>query len=179
MSPVSPLWVFAYGSLLWHPEFEPAEEVGATLEGYHRSFCMLSIHHRGTPEKPGLVLALDRAEGARCAGLALRVAEVDTDRVLAALRERELVSSAYVEEVVPLDLADGRRVEALAYVVDRSHPQYCLFDLAEQARRIAGAVGGRGPNPDYLARTVDRLHALGIPDPDLDRLHAEVTRLLA
>ena len=86
------IWVFGYGSLLWNPGFDPAEAVTATLSGYHRSFCMLSIHHRGTAEKPGLVLALDEAD-ATCTGVAFRVAPADQVRVLAELRERELISS--------------------------------------------------------------------------------------
>ena len=68
------LWVFGYGSLIWDPGFPVAERRIATLKGWHRSFCMRSIHHRGTVEKPGLVLALDRAEGASCTGVAFRVA---------------------------------------------------------------------------------------------------------
>lgn len=174
-----PLWIFGYGSLLWHPGFEPAEQVRASLAGYHRSFCMLSIHHRGTVERPGLVLALDHMAGGSCEGLALRVREGEDEAVLAYLRERELISSAYLEERVNLSLADGRGVEAVAYVIDPEHEQYCQFDLEEQARRIAGAVGGRGPNPEYLFNTAGHLAALGIQDPDLTWLCGRVRELTA
>ena len=88
------MWVFGYGSLLWNPGFEPAGQVRADWPGYRRSFCMLSIHHRGTPAMPGLVLALDAANAAICDGLAFRIAPEDETQVLAYLRERELVSSA-------------------------------------------------------------------------------------
>lgn len=174
-----PLWIFGYGSLLWHPGFEPAERIRARLAGYHRSFCMLSIHHRGTVEKPGLVLALDHVAGGSCEGLALGVKEGEEDAVLAYLRERELISSAYIEERVILDLADGRSVEAVAYVIDPKHEQYCQFVLEEQAQRIAGAVGGRGPNPEYLFNTADHLAELGIHDPDLTWLCGRVRELTA
>ncbi|MDB2516798.1 gamma-glutamylcyclotransferase, partial [Planktomarina temperata] len=108
------MWVFGYGSLLWNPGFEPIEQMRADLPGYRRSFCMLSIHHRGTPEDPGLVLALDAAETADvCAGLALRVDEREAEHVLQELRARELISSAYVERWVDLPLADGRRERAV------------------------------------------------------------------
>ena len=160
------LWVFGYGSLLWNPGFDPAEAVTATLSGYHRSFCMLSIHHRGTEDKPGLVLALDEAESA-CTGVAFRVKPAQEDEVLAALRERELISSAYVEKHVPLTLEDGRVVTALAYVINRDHVQYCQFDLERQAQMIARSVGGRGPNPEYLYNTADHLVQMGIDDPDM------------
>ncbi len=170
------MWVFGYGSLLWNPGFEPVESVTATLSGYHRSFCMLSIHHRGTVEKPGLVLALDEADSF-CTGVAFRVAEVDETRVLAELRERELISSAYVEAHVSLSLKDGRDVQALAYVISREHEQYCQFDLEKQAQMIARSVGGRGPNPEYLYNTAEHLVKMGIDDPDMNWLVRRVRQL--
>ncbi|MBI1417783.1 MAG: gamma-glutamylcyclotransferase [Limimaricola sp.] len=172
-----PLWVFGYGSLLWNPGFAPAEAVVARLDGYHRSFCMLSIHHRGTEEDPGLVLALDALDGATCTGMAFRVAAADRDAVLADLRERELISSAYLERVLPIGLADGRVVQALAYIVDPAHRQYCRFPLEQQAQMIAHATGGRGPNWEYLDNTARRLHQIGIADPDLDWLEGRVAAL--
>lgn len=171
------LWVFGYGSLLWNPGFEPEDSVLARLEGYHRSFCMLSIHHRGTEEDPGLVLALDRQDGASCTGLALKVRAEETDAVLEYLRERELISSAYLERRVELHLADGRTVLAVAYVIDRDHRQYVQLDLETQAAMIARAVGGRGPNTEYLANTAAHLAQLGIHDPDLDWLAARVAEM--
>ncbi|SFA99630.1 cation transport protein ChaC [Poseidonocella pacifica] len=171
------MWVFGYGSLLWNPGFEPAERRLATLPGYSRSFCMRSIHHRGTPENPGLVLALDEAEGAACEGVALRVRPGEEDPVLTYLRERELVSSAYLERHARVNLDDGRSVEALAYVIDPEHVQYCDLTLEEQAVAIAGAVGGRGPNPDYLYNTAAHLRDLGIEDADLNWLDLRVRGL--
>jgi cation transport protein ChaC len=139
---------------------------------------MLSIHHRGTPEDPGLVLALDKAEATDlCAGLALRVDEREAEHVLQELRARELISSAYVERWVDLPLADGRRARAVTYVVDRDHAQYCCYGLDQQAEIIARAVGGRGPNPEYLFKTADMLRDLGIPDPQLDYLAKKVANL--
>lgn len=160
------MWVFGYGSLLWNPGFDPAEAVTARLSGYHRSFCMLSIHHRGSVEEPGLVLALDAGD-AVCTGVAFRVAVVDEVRVLAQLRERELISSAYEEADLPLALQDGRAVQALAYVINRNHEQYCQFDLERQAQMIARSVGGRGPNPEYLYNTAEHLVKMGIHDADM------------
>ncbi len=169
-------WVFGYGSLLWNPGFTPVETVRATLPGYQRSFCMLSIHHRGTEDDPGLVLALDEADST-CTGLALRAADDEADRVLAELRERELISSAYVEKHVTLQGDDGRNVEALAYVINRDHVQYCQFELERQAQMIAHAVGGRGPNTEYLYNTARLLKDLNIPDPDMDWLVTRVQEI--
>ncbi|TRD23130.1 gamma-glutamylcyclotransferase [Palleronia caenipelagi] len=172
------MWVFGYGSLVWNPEFEVAERIVARLDGYARSFCMASIHHRGTPEAPGLVLALDRKDGASCTGLALRVAEGQEAETLAKLRERELVSSAYLECHVPLNLADGRNIEAVAYVIDQDHVQYLgELDLEDQAHIIATAQGQRGPNHEYLYNTSAHLGELGIADPDLDWLASRVREL--
>lgn len=173
----APLWVFGYGSLIWDPGFPVAERRLARANGWHRSFCMRSIHHRGTVAQPGLVLALDRAEGATCAGLAFRVTDGAEDATLAALRARELVSSAYLEEVLRVETAEGP-LEALTYVIDPDHTQYCGgLPLEEQARIIAGATGGRGPNRDYLWSTAAHLADLGIADPDLEWLAARVRAL--
>ncbi|RMD46482.1 MAG: gamma-glutamylcyclotransferase [Alphaproteobacteria bacterium] len=169
------MWVFAYGSLMWAPEMPLAEALPAAVEGWRRSFCMWSIHHRGTPEAPGLVLALDRAPGARCEGLALRVAPGCEAEALARLRARELVSSAYVETRLETRLADGRRVRALGYVVDPAHEQYCGgLPLPRQAEVIARARGGRGANAEYLFNTVAHLRELGIREADLEWLAREV-----
>ncbi len=169
------MWVFGYGSLIWNPGFVWADRQLARLDGYRRSFCMRSIHHRGTPENPGLVLALDRQPGTGCDGVAFAVPPESTVVTLDYLRERELISSAYVEEVLPVTLRDGRQVEAVTYVVDADHVQYCGgLDLQEQARIIAQARGGRGPNSEYLWNTADHLEELGIADDELRWLSHQV-----
>lgn len=171
-------WLFAYGSLMWDPRVNVAERVSATLQGYHRSFCLRSYHYRGTPESPGLVLGLDAAEGACCRGVALRIGAHDWPDAIAAIRERELVTDAYREAVLPLQLADGREVMAIAYVMRPDHEQYAGGLCArEQARIIAAAVGGRGPNRDYLYNTASHLAEMGLADPELDALAQEVRQL--
>lgn len=173
------LWVFGYGSLVWHPGFAHVETVLARLPGYRRSFCMRSIHHRGTVEKPGLVLALDAVPGAHCDGLAFRIAAGLRDETMAYLRERELISSAYLEKRLPVALVDGRHVEAVTYVVDPDHAQYCGgLGLDEQARIIARAHGDRGPNAEYLFNTAEHLAALGIADEELSGLARDVRAIL-
>ncbi|QFT57496.1 ChaC-like protein [Sulfitobacter sp. THAF37] len=172
------MWVFGYGSLLWNPGFDVAESVIGTLPGYARSFCMRSIHHRGSVEEPGLVLALDEQPDRACTGIALRVAPGQEAATLAYLRERELISSAYLEKNLDVDLEDGRRVRAVVYVIDETHEQYCGgLPLEEQAQIIARAVGGRGPNPEYLYNTASHLAEIGLQDPELDWLHERVRHL--
>lgn len=174
-----PLWVFGYGSLMWNPGFPVAGQSIARLAGYHRTFCMRSIHHRGTSASPGLVLALDAAAGGACMGLAFRVAAGAEDRTLAYLRERELISSAYLEAEVPLALKTGEMVQALAYIVDPDHVQYCGgLPLEEQAQIISRAVGDRGPNTDYLFNTAAHLAELGIEDTELTWLSQRVREII-
>ncbi len=174
----SPLWVFGYGSLMWNPGFRFEDRVLATLPGFARTFCMRSIHHRGTDADPGLVLALDPTPGAACHGLAFRVAPGDADPTLDYLRERELISSAYLEERHSVTLAHGDRVEAVTYVVDTGHVQYCGgLPLETQAQIIARAVGGRGPNTEYLYNTASHLAELGIEDSDLSWLVGRVRHI--
>ena len=172
------MWVFGYGSLLWNPGFEVAESVIGALPGYARSFCMRSIHHRGTVAAPGLVLALDQQPNAACSGMALRVAPDTEAATLAYLRERELISSAYLEKNLLVNARDGRNLDAVSYVIDAAHVQYCGgISLEEQAQVIAQAVGGRGPNTEYLFNTVEHLRQIKIFDPDLEWLDSRVRSL--
>lgn len=172
------MWVFGYGSLIWDPGFPVAERQVAQLAGWQRSFCMRSIHHRGTVAQPGLVLALDEAAGSHCHGVAFRVAAGAEAQTLAELRERELVSSAYLERHLTVGLSGGGQVQALVYVIDPDHVQYCGgLALEEQAQIIARASGGRGANRDYLFSTAAHLAELGIADADLEWLAARVREL--
>jgi len=176
---VQDLWVFGYGSLLWNPGFPVAETRVALLRDWHRSFCMSSIHHRGTEENPGLVLALDKLPGAVCHGLALRTPAEHAAGTLAYLRERELISSAYVETRQTVEFAGGgTQADVLTYVINPDHVQYRAdLSLEDQAQIIAQATGGRGPNDEYLYNTAAHLHELHLPDPDLDWLVARVKAL--
>jgi len=172
------LWVFGYGSLTWNPGFDHVERVIATLPGYARSFCMRSIHHRGTDDVPGLVLALDAHPDASCHGLAFRVRPDTHEQTIEQLRERELIASAYLEKTLAVDLRDGRRVQAVTYVIDPDHVQYCGgLSLQEQAHIISYAVGGRGPNAEYLYNTAGHLAELGIEDHDLSWLSQQVRHI--
>ena len=101
------LWVFGYGSLMWRPGFDVLERVPARLIGLHRALCVFSYVHRGTPEKPGLVLGLDR--GGMCRGIAFRVAAAKRDSTIAYLRGREQVTSVYLETVRRIELEDEAR----------------------------------------------------------------------
>lgn len=173
-----PLWIFGYGSLIWDPGFAPVERVRARLGGWHRSFCLSSWVHRGRPEVPGLVLALDAAPEGSCAGVAFRAPADQAPAILTELRARELVTSAYLERWLPVTLEDGRVVTAVTYVIDPDHEQYAGgLSPAAQAAIIARAVGGRGPNADYLFNTAAHLAELGLPDPEMEAL-AEAVRML-
>lgn len=162
------LWVFGYGSLMWNPGFSFAAKAKAVLPGYVRRFCLDSITYRGTPDYPGLVLALDAASGQSCGGVAFRVAEVERAETHQYLRDRELDTYAYVERFLPVELETGEVVSALCYVMDQTNQQYRGgLDLPQQAEVIATARGPAGTNFEYLEKTVDQLSALGIDDPDM------------
>jgi cation transport protein ChaC len=173
---MSDLWVFAYGSLMWKPGFDYLEAVPARLSGAHRALCVYSYVHRGTRERPGLVLGLDR--GGSCRGLAYRVAAANRDAVIAYLRERELVTSVYHEawRKVRLDGAARPFVEALTFIVDRTHEQYAgLLSHEALLARVRDGRGQSGANVDYVVNTASHIRALGFSDPVLDRLAAELT----
>jgi cation transport protein ChaC len=163
------LWVFGYGSLIWRPGFPYLERRPARLFGAHRSLCVYSWVHRGTQNNPGLVLGLDR--GGTCRGIAFRVAAEKRDVVIEYLREREQVTAVYLERARPVRLDDGSIVTALAYLVDRSHPQYAgKLDEHTMFRLVAGAEGNSGHNRDYVLNTAAHLAELGIADTFLERL---------
>jgi glutathione-specific gamma-glutamylcyclotransferase len=167
-------WVFGYGSLMWRPGFAHTETSRARLHGFRRSLCVWSHVYRGTPERRGLVLGLDR--GGSCVGLAFRVPHELRDEALAYLRDRELVTSVYRERMLPIRLENGEHVVAVAYVVDRAHEQYAgNLDEATAAKIVSGAVGQAGPNEDYVLNTIAHLKALGIRDHWLE----EVGRLVS
>jgi cation transport protein ChaC len=156
-------WVFGYGSLIWRPGFAHTRTVRAQVHGFRRALCVRSFVHRGTPQRPGLVLGLDR--GGSCIGLAFQVPGELRDEVMAYLRARELVTHVYRERLLPISLPDGERAEAVSYVVDRRHEQYAgALHAEEAAAHVRGAVGQSGPNEEYVRNTVDHLRALGIRD---------------
>jgi glutathione-specific gamma-glutamylcyclotransferase len=165
------LWVFAYGSLMWQPGFSYREAVPARLSGYRRAFCVYSVHYRGTPERPGLVLGL--ARGGVCEGLAFRVAAADATLTLRYLRQRELIYGVYREAHVPTELKQPGRgaVTAIAYVAEPNHPSFTgTLAVSRQAAIIKGARGSSGTNLDYLANTVGELQRLDIACGPFKRL---------
>jgi cation transport protein ChaC len=162
-------WVFGYGSLMWRPDFSYLERQTATLHGRRRTFCIYSVHHRGTPARRGLVLGL--APGGSVRGAAYRIADEDWRRVHAYLLVREQPTETYVESWVSVRLADRRRVQALSFLSDKQHPQWAgVLSLERQAELIAGAEGLSGRNIDYLADLVEHLREEGVRDRTMETL---------
>jgi cation transport protein ChaC len=162
-------WVFGYGSLMWRPGFRFVERRSATLYGRRRAFCIYSVHHRGTYERPGLGLGL--APGGSVRGAAYRVDAADWDEVYAYLREREQPTETYVEASAQIRLADGARANTLVFLSDVSHPQWAgALSLERQAELISGATGLSGRNVDYLRDLVEHLEAEGIRDRGMEQL---------
>ena len=163
------LWVFGYGSLMWRPGFAFAERVAATLAGRRRAFCIYSVHHRGTYERPGLVLGL--APGGSVRGIAYRIAPADWGQVYAYLLEREQPTETYIEARRVVRLADGRRTDALVFLSDVHHPQWAgALSLERQAELISRARGLSGRNVDYLRDLVEHLGQEGIRDRSMEAL---------
>jgi cation transport protein ChaC len=173
-----PVWIFAYGSLMWDPDFPRAETEPALLRGYHRSFCLYSYDYRGTRARPGLTLGLDR--GGACRGIALRLPPETLAETLDRLWAREMTAPrVYEMRLLPVRTAYGSRM-AFAFTVRRDHTDYAgRLSPDAAARIIAGAAGRRGACRDYLADTVRHLAALGIADVSLQRLADVVEALVA
>jgi cation transport protein ChaC len=162
------VWVFAYGSLMWRPDFAHEEVRDAWLHGYHRSLCVYSWVHRGTHERPGLVLGLDR--GGSCRGRALAIAPEQETEVLRQLDARELVTNVYQRKLLQVTTAEGR-LPAWCYVVRREHEQYAgKLDPARVLELVRHGEGRSGHCRDYLVSTVAHLEELGILDGPLHTL---------
>jgi cation transport protein ChaC len=169
------LWVFGYGSLMWRPGFEFLERVPARLIGLHRALCIYSFVHRGTPERPGLVLGLDR--GGMCRGIAFRVAASARAETVAYLRAREQVTTVYLETVRRIELEEParRQVRALCFIVDRGHVQYAgRLTLSQCVHHVLQGHGRSGANRDYVLETVQALESLGYRETDLHLIAARL-----
>lgn len=163
------LWVFGYGSLVWHPGFPFEERSPARIAGHHRALCVWSWEYRGTVQRPGLVLGLDR--GGSCAGLAYRIACSQREATIAYLLRRELTTPVYRPVWKRARLTDGRQVQVLTFAVDRTHHQYAgRPGFAHLMQVVASASGRRGPNAEYVRNTAEHLRALGIPCQRLERV---------
>ena len=175
---MSDFWVFGYGSLMWRPGFPFLERATAHLAGLHRALCVYSWVHRGTRERPGLVLGLDR--GGACKGIAYCVSGKERDGVIAYLRERELVTNVYRETWRRIRLArpGGAVTTALTFIVDRQHEQYAgKLSREKLLEHVRGRHGRSGANSEYVFNTVRHLRELGLRDAVLewlaDRLREE------
>jgi cation transport protein ChaC len=170
-APADAFWIFAYGSLIWRPEFDTVERRVALARGWHRSFCLgWDRRFRGNAEQPGLMLALDR--GGQCTGVAYRLPEGKIGENLHRLvrREMSMVPSAFPARWIEVT-TEGGRLRALTFAMNRGSGRYVkgLSD-GELADVLANACGFRGSMAEYLFATVSHLEELGIHDRHLWRL---------
>lgn len=165
----SPVWIFGYGSLMWNPIFDSEEVRRATLNGWHRAFCLRLTAGRGTAAQPGRMLALK--EGGSTTGLAFRLPEEKLEEELELLWKREMVTGCYVPTWCELVLEDGSRVTALVFVMDAAHP---LFEADTRSQVIAPLIarahGPLGTNAQYLYALEQELKKHNMQDECLREL---------
>jgi glutathione-specific gamma-glutamylcyclotransferase len=155
---------------MWRPGFEYIDKQKSVLEGYHRALCIRTVHHRGTLERPGLVMGL--APGGACTGMAYRIDPEVWQQVHRYLTERELEwYPVYRESRIEIRLGDGRSVNALTYLPETTHPDFLTYlDASEVIKIVAAASGASGSNADYLRETVTQLKAMNVVEPELEQL---------
>ena len=172
-APDGGFWVFGYGSLMWRPGFAYARRCKALLRGWRRSLCVFSHVYRGSPERPGLVLGLDR--GGACPGVAFEVEAALREATIRYLRDREQATAVYLERIAPVTLESGERVRALTYVADRLHGQSAgRLDREAMLEIVRAGKGQSGDNAEYVLETYDHLRAIGVRDRDLEWLAAKL-----
>lgn len=162
-----PVWLFAYGSLIWRPECTAVERVRGRVHGYHRGLYLWSHEHRGTPQLPGLVFGLDR--GGSCSGFAYRLPEDNLEAALNALWRREMPVPSYRPHWLNCRLEDGSQVQALGFVLERHLPSYAgnLPD-GVLSQVLANASGRYGTTRDYVEQTISALRSHAMPDRNLE-----------
>lgn len=178
-APERPTALFAYGSLIWKPEIPHTGEEAARARGWHRSFCLRMIRFRGTPEQPGLMMALDR--GGQCGGMLYSLPQDDLPGQLDRLFRREFTIKPIntMPRWITVETAAGPQ-PALAFVVNRASPAYAARLSAEDvAEVLAQACGHWGPGAEYLLNTVTHLEAKGIHDRHLWQLQQLVAARIA
>lgn len=170
------LWVFAAGSLIWDPRFEPSETRTATLRGYRRAFSFWTIRARGSFARPGLGLALE--PGGECVGVAFRVPEDGREEILDALWRREMSGGVYVPTWAETETEAGT-IHSLGFAANPDHQNYAgVLPREMSARIIATGEGTRGTCHEYLSLLVEALDRHGLEDRDTVALHEEVQRAL-
>ncbi|MDY7562325.1 gamma-glutamylcyclotransferase [Pseudomonas sp. CCC3.2] len=162
-----PVWLFAYGSLIWRPECSAVERQRGRVHGYHRGLYLWSHEHRGTPELPGLVFGLDR--GGSCSGFAYRLPAECLQESLLALWQREMPYPSYRPHWLSCRLEDGTRVQALGFVLERHLPSYA-GNLPDSvlSQVLANACGRNGSTRDYVEQTANCLRSHAMPDLNLE-----------
>ncbi|WP_418148176.1 gamma-glutamylcyclotransferase [Variovorax paradoxus] len=166
----APVHVFGYGSLMWNPALDYASSRSAKVHGWHRSFCLRSIIGRGSRERPGLMLGLDR--GGACHGMVLQIEAHKVRDELRVLWRREMLTQLYEPRWVAA-LVDGTPVHAITFTVDRAHPRYAKeLSIQEMAHMINTGAGSLGSCREYFDATLQKLTALGIRDAGMERLRA-------
>jgi len=173
--PHGDLWIFGYGSLMWNPGIPYVQWAPALIYGYHRALCIYSSRWRGTPERPGLVLGLD--QGGACRGIAFRVKARDVTLALEGLWDREMRRAVYMPRLLCARLL-GRNERVLTFIADPHHEGYAgKLSARKTAQLVATCHGDRGPNIEYIRRTVDHLTELGVHDHNLQRVLVAARRL--
>jgi cation transport protein ChaC len=164
----SDLWVFAYGSLIWRPEFEFDQQRHARVHGWHRALKMWSRINRGTPECPGLVFGM--LSGGSCQGVVFRIPHRHADEALTRLWQREMITGVYDPRWLGCKTTQGQ-VTALAFTLSRQSPSHTgTLTEADYRRIFSESCGKFGTTLEYLQKTHEQLLQLGIHDRSLSRL---------
>ncbi|XP_058190087.1 gamma-glutamylcyclotransferase 2-3 [Rhododendron vialii] len=180
------MWVFGYGSLIWKAGFHYDDRLVGCIKGYRRVFYQGSTDHRGTPDYPGRVVTMERAQGEVCWGVAYKISGTEDEQIALTyleVREKQYDTKAYVDFFTdPMALTPAVS-DVMVYIAssDRKlNPNYLgPASLEEIAKQIILAEGPSGPNRDYLFQLEKALIQFGFEDKHVMDIANEVRRLLS
>ena len=177
MSTSGDVWIFGYGSLVWRPAFEYLDKQPAYIKGWMRRFWQASPDHRGTPEAPGRVVTLLRAEGDTCWGMAYLVSKAVAEPILKELDHRE--KAGYERVLTPIYDASNAVIDegTLVYIAGPTNPSFLgESPLEEIADAVVHSIGPSGANTEYVLRLADALDEMGVVDPHVQTLASLVRK---
>lgn len=171
------MFIFAYGSIIWNPNFNYSRKFKGVLKGYKRDYSIIESHHRGNSDFPGLALGIHQDRSFDTQGVIFHINDRDWKDVYSYLQKRENSNNSYyLEEEVCIKSNFGD-IKALTFVSNQESSSFCKNKcINSKAEIIKKAAGLSGHNIDYFEKNFSVLNSLNLIDED--DIHFDIKKLL-